>query len=1138
MIKCNLKVLIALTLLAGLHQVIAQGTAFTYQGQLNANGMPANGSYDLTFTLYTNSSGGAATAGPITNLATAVSNGFFTTTIDFGAAAFTGSSNWLQIGARTNGDPNFSLLTPLQQIMPTPYALYAPNAGVAIAAGSAGSVAASNVSGALGLGQLPAALLTNGQTGVNISGTFSGNGGGLTSIPLSSITQPGAILGQSPIFNGTNWVPTSVGGGYGGIQNLVSATSPYPIWYSPVLTSGTNIYSANKVIYYQLSGVDSDGTNQYCIFNVGVDARPLTNMALVIASNYTYPSNYLSPTNAWTFCGGKVFGNQLVAVANNFNATNENASGYTASTGTQLYFFSIPDLTLVNIMDISNTTGQNMEDFCEISTNSATVVFGYFTFTPPYITNYTTYDTTQTPWRSNGMISLPYPVYKEAGMAFNRGDGNIYISGTSAYGNSQSDHNVFNGVAMTNLDPAYYYQFNPFYNPASNTGVQSLQLLTLNPTFGTINVVLQYSTSANYGFGSPEFLSNDWTTVYQSCNWNVGTNSPFPFNTLAPPGYIFYCTNNLTAYSLVQSNISMVAFNSGLTLMDDTWISTLWADSINPGALTTIGNTLAQSLVIGPPGTVQLSSFINYWGSFLQTPVITFPTIPGLLPAATNMIGVSSGVALLIQSAPGLFIELAPGGNAGADLWPDGSFRIGPGGRFVEALQMSATSNLTLLAPGQYIGNGGGLSNLQVTNISGMKQPPDWTIWIDANNMYHALSGNNSIVYASNDFSRLMNSLMALGTGGSGTTFALASTGTNAFVAASTIVVTNPSVFVGQGDPSTTIELASGSAGPIFRLGTASVGVAGIVKFDRIRFVGNNGTDTAVVSTNCTQPAFEDCEINNFGANGIIFANTVGDEPILSYCRNCFFVNNGATTNVASVLFCSTAGTNGDACELHISQCLFSTSQNGVCIEMTNGSHHLTVDDCRFWNQNGSPGIPAIEIAPSSSIIQIVNNHFQWWSNNVNTLGMINFEPNSSPLNVDALISGNLCSPQGSNFVTSGANVTGIASFGNVSQGYVSFAGDGYGLTNLQSSNLVGGVNVNGLGSTATNTYSMTSTGYTNTGTKNIRIFDLTGASLVFSNAQSTFNFTMTNTAYPFVVISPNESITGTGCQASAMADF
>src|SRR5271155_3151110 len=78
-----------------IHSARAQGTAFTYQGQLNAGGAPANGSYDLQFTIYNSTnSPGTVIAGPLTNFAAAVSNGLFSTVIDFGNV-FTGGSYWL-----------------------------------------------------------------------------------------------------------------------------------------------------------------------------------------------------------------------------------------------------------------------------------------------------------------------------------------------------------------------------------------------------------------------------------------------------------------------------------------------------------------------------------------------------------------------------------------------------------------------------------------------------------------------------------------------------------------------------------------------------------------------------------------------------------------------------------------------------------------------------------------------------------------------------------------------------------------------------------------------------------------------------------------------------------------------------------
>ncbi len=111
----------------------AQGTAFTYQGRLNNNGSPANGSYELAFTLYSASLAGQVTAGPVTNTAVAVTNGLFTTLVDFGNA-YSGGSNWLQIAVSTNGANAFSPLTPRQPLTPVPYALFANTASNAATA--------------------------------------------------------------------------------------------------------------------------------------------------------------------------------------------------------------------------------------------------------------------------------------------------------------------------------------------------------------------------------------------------------------------------------------------------------------------------------------------------------------------------------------------------------------------------------------------------------------------------------------------------------------------------------------------------------------------------------------------------------------------------------------------------------------------------------------------------------------------------------------------------------------------------------------------------------------------------------------------------------------------------------------------
>ena len=174
-----------------LQSVRAQGAAFTYQGRLADQGVSASGIYDVRFTIYDLATNGTSVVGPLTNSAAVVSNGLFTVALDFGSDVFDGSDRWLEIAIRTNGDAgNFTALSPRQQITSTPYAIRSANAG------SANSVLASNISGAISLAQLPAAIVTNGATGVNISGSFTGNGAGVTNIGLGGVKTFGNFLWQ------------------------------------------------------------------------------------------------------------------------------------------------------------------------------------------------------------------------------------------------------------------------------------------------------------------------------------------------------------------------------------------------------------------------------------------------------------------------------------------------------------------------------------------------------------------------------------------------------------------------------------------------------------------------------------------------------------------------------------------------------------------------------------------------------------------------------------------------------------------------------------------------------------------------------------------------------------------------------
>src|ERR1043166_10295685 len=104
------------------HSLFAQGTAFTYQGQLGDNGYPATGRYDLLFYLRDALTDGIP-VGTTNRLAPVqVENGFFGVTLDFGAGIFTGAPRRLEIGVRTNGGTGgYAILQPRPPLTAAPY---------------------------------------------------------------------------------------------------------------------------------------------------------------------------------------------------------------------------------------------------------------------------------------------------------------------------------------------------------------------------------------------------------------------------------------------------------------------------------------------------------------------------------------------------------------------------------------------------------------------------------------------------------------------------------------------------------------------------------------------------------------------------------------------------------------------------------------------------------------------------------------------------------------------------------------------------------------------------------------------------------------------------------------------------------
>jgi hypothetical protein len=216
----------------------AQGTAFTYQGRLNAGSNPAGGIYDLRFTIYDSAGAGTLIAGPLTNSATAVSNGLFIVTLDFGARVFSGANYWLEIGVRTNGNGGFTALAPRQPLTPTPYAIYAGSAS-----NLAGNISSANLTG----NYTNAVTFNNGSDefygtfsgqffgplfiGGSFSGAHFGDGGGLFNLNASQLgggIVPDARLAGNVARTNQVWLLNGNGGTTAGV-NFVGTTDNQPL---------------------------------------------------------------------------------------------------------------------------------------------------------------------------------------------------------------------------------------------------------------------------------------------------------------------------------------------------------------------------------------------------------------------------------------------------------------------------------------------------------------------------------------------------------------------------------------------------------------------------------------------------------------------------------------------------------------------------------------------------------------------------------------------------------------------------------------------------------------------------------------------------------------------------------------------
>lgn len=254
-------------------------SAITYQGRLNDAGVPANGTYDILFDLFTDATPGGPDVIITTELVTNVSvvDGLFTVEIPFNPLAFNGDDRFLQIACRPAGAGSFTTLLPRQLLTDVPQAVHADIAetitlpaeltgfttvpsqsllrventnltsGTAIRAQSAeiGIIAiAGNTSGAPAVGLTPVAISGIGEmmgvagtsaTGTGIRGSSATGYGG-----RFNVTDTGSAIYASASSFATD--------AYAGLFQTFNSSNAYPTIFATSLSTQAGVFAIHGEI--------------------------------------------------------------------------------------------------------------------------------------------------------------------------------------------------------------------------------------------------------------------------------------------------------------------------------------------------------------------------------------------------------------------------------------------------------------------------------------------------------------------------------------------------------------------------------------------------------------------------------------------------------------------------------------------------------------------------------------------------------------------------------------------------------------------------------------------------------------------------------------------------------------------------